>query len=155
MSHEVNEKNKKEVMDFLKNEVLATLATVTPKGKPDASCIYYVLDENNNLLFLTGKETTKCKDIENQNEVVLVLTNEHKKETLKIHAKCEIIADADLSTFVVNELAKKLNAGEKTDDILPVLQRKSTELVVIKVKPYQLLFSIFTEEGMRETAIDL
>lgn len=61
-----------EMEQFLKGTNVAVLATVGPGGQPHAAPIWYVY-ENGALTFFTGRGSQKCKNIQRDNRVTLVV----------------------------------------------------------------------------------
>lgn len=61
--------SRQEVLKFLGDSKSGTLATVTQEGKPHADTIYYTVDDNFDISFLTEIGTLKYKNIQYQNDV--------------------------------------------------------------------------------------
>lgn len=151
---------KEEILDFLNNQRLATVATVKESGLPDAASVYYVVNEDGDLFFLTRKETGKFKNIQQSGEVVVVVTDREKLETVKIQGKAvPMIGDFSIIEKVVTRLATarsgfSAEAGEfiaDLDKLLPLLKRhEEGGIVAIRVVPYKVRISRYATESLEE-----
>ena len=55
--------SQKEALKFLREHNVAMISTASETGEPQASVVYYFVDDNLNLYFATGRETRKFKNI--------------------------------------------------------------------------------------------
>jgi general stress protein 26 len=151
-----NNPTRQDILNFLQNENVANIATVNENGKPDSSTIYYFVEKNFDILFLTKKETEKYKNIQNQNEVVLIVTNPQKKVVVKIRGSAiEMKNDPNIITDMTSSLAKKLNVKDNFDTVWPILKRNSGKIVLVKIKPQEIRMSIYSEEGLNEKTVQV
>lgn len=142
--------SKQEVLEFLVQNKLGTLATVTKSGKPHADSIYYTVDDTFEISFLTETGTLKYKNIQYQNDVFFVVTNIEKKITAHIKGTASLVTDKDSLKIMMKRLAIMLNGGESFDAVLPILKRDDGNLVVVKISPEEVRFSDYGGSGLRE-----
>ena len=64
---------KRIAFDFLKSHKTAVIATTAMGEAPQASTIYYIVDNDFSIYFLTGKETRKFKNLERDNRIAFVV----------------------------------------------------------------------------------
>ena len=150
MSHPIN---KKYILSFLKANNIAILSTVNEKGLPDAAPIYFIPEDNFDILFISPIKTQKNINLAFQNEVVLTIVNENFLETLQIRGKA-YEAKIPLSPLIL-ELANKLNHKSNFSNILPVLKHTDQEKIVIKIKTYEIRMRRYSEKGFEEEKIVL
>ncbi len=145
--------NKAYIKNFLKNNRLAILSTVDEKGLPHAAPIYYISDEALNFFFVTPIETQKSINIDFQNEVVLTITDEQKKETVEVKGKSK--KDKTLLGGIIEKLAKKLNENSKFNTNLPLLSHKNQERTVVIINPYEIRMRKYYEDRLEEKTLKL
>lgn len=139
------------LLRFLKKENLATIATVNDNNKPDAATIHYVVRDNLDIFFLTKKETGKYKNIQRQNEVVLIVTNAEDLETVKIRGNAFTVkGDSAIVSEIVTTLAHSEKFIADLDKLLPIIKRNAGEMVVVKIKPYEIRMSRYHMESLQE-----
>lgn len=142
--------SKQEVLKFLGENKLGTLATVTKSGKPHADSIYYTADDNFEICFLTETGTLKYENIQHQNDVFFVVTNPEKKITAHIKGTASLVTDKDSLKIMMERVAVMLNGGDSFDTVLPILKRDDGNLVVVKISPEAIRFSDYGGNGLRE-----
>src|SRR3989344_6599451 len=96
---------------FLKNNRLASLATISLEdGSPQASLIYYIIDKNFHIYLVTAKESRKIRNILKNNKVALVIGQELESLVLQIEGKARFVEDLDKRRDLANrylEIANK------------------------------------------------
>jgi general stress protein 26 len=142
--------SRQEVLKFLGDSKSGTLATVTQEGKPHADTIYYTVDDNFDISFLTEIGTLKYKNIQYQNDVFFVVTNIEKKITAHIKGTASLVTDKDSLKIIMERIAVMLNGGESFDTVLPILKRDDGNLVVVKISPEEIRFSDYGGNGLQE-----
>lgn len=70
---EKNEAMKQEALDFLKDRVIAVVATTDKNHKPNAATILYHIDDDMNFFFMTRKQTRKYENIMANPHVAIVV----------------------------------------------------------------------------------
>ena len=146
--------NPKEIVfNFLKKNTLGGLATVTDDGKPHADAVYYTIDTNFDISFLTEMGTLKYKNVTHKNDVFFVVTEVETKTTVHVKGKASLVRDKDSLTGMMNRVANMLNGGDSFDTVLPILKRDDGNLVVIKITPEEVRFSDYGGKGLVEETI--
>lgn len=138
------------VLKFLEGNSLAVISTVTKEGKPDGSAVYYLIEKNFDIFFITKKGTAKYKNIHHLNEVVLTVTNTATNETVKIKGKAEPVNKAALNIEIMENVAGKLNRDDDFETVLPILKHDAGEILAIKITPYQITMSDYSGEEANE-----
>lgn len=138
---------------FLSGQHLGTACTVGKSGKPDGSSVYYVIDENFDIFFLTKIATEKYKNIQHLRDVVFIVTDVTKNMTAKIKGVASFIFDEQFIEALLGRLAEKLNEDENFNTTLPILKRGDSQLVVVKIEPVQIRMSLYGESTLKETEL--
>ncbi len=138
------------VLKFLEGNSLAVISTVTKEGNPDGSAVYYLIEKNFEIFFITKKGTAKYKNIHHLNEVVLTVTNTATNETVKIKGKAEPVNKAALNIEIMENVAGKLNRDDDFETVLPILKHDAGEILAIKITPYQITMSDYSGEEANE-----
>lgn len=144
---------KETALEFLRQNKLGVLATITPEGKPHADAIYYVVDDGLEVNFLTEIETSKYRNIQHLPDVFFVVTDVEKKITAHIIGKASLVTDKDSLTAMMGKVAKMLNSGESFDTVLPILKRDDGNLVVVRIKPEEIRLSDYGGNGLSEITV--
>lgn len=139
------------LLRFLKKENLATIATVNEEKKPDAATIHYIVKDNLDIFFLTKRETGKYKNIQRQNDVVLIVTNAEDLETVKIKGNAYVVTDdPNIISDIISTLAQAKNFMSDLDKLLPIIKRNAGEMTAMKIRPYEIRLSKYNRESLEE-----
>lgn len=131
--------------NFLENNRLASLATVSGFfGSPHAAIVYYIYD-NGSLYFVTEKSSKKAKNIIKNKKVALVIVQENQLETMQIEGRGEAIIDQEQNLQVVQEIYDKLRRNNARD-FWPVIQLHPKTLQAFKVEVEWFKYSHFGKE---------
>lgn len=139
------------IQAFLASHRLAILSTVNKEGFPDAAPVFFFADSNFDFFFVTPVGTQKNINLLFQNEAVLTITDEEKRETVSVRGKTS--EQKDELTRILAQLAKKLNGEEHVLLTLPLLKYPHQEKTVIRVKPDQVTMKRYTNSDMEEKSI--
>ena len=142
--------DREHTLKFLEGNSLAVISTVTKEGKPDGSAVYYLIEKNFDIFFISKKGTAEYKNIHHLNEVVLTVTNTATNETAKIKGKAEPVNKAALTIEIMENVAGKLNHDDDFETVLPILKREAGDIMAIKIKPYQITMSDYSGEDVNE-----
>lgn len=137
-------------LDFLSSHRIATLATIDKDNKPDAATIYYLVDKDFILYFLTRIESRKYYNLQLKSLVSMVVSDENTMETIQLRGTAERIEDFGEE----GEALEKLWRAGLKDPSWPgpavklYETRNSTELAAVKVKPQHMTYAKFDGEEM-------
>lgn len=145
--------NKQYILSFLKNKRLATLSTVNKEGLPNAAPIYFIVDDKFNFFFVTPIKTQKNINLEFQNNAVLTITDEEKKETVQVRGKA--FRKDELLIETLAKLADKLNHKLEFTISLPLLKHKNQSKTVIKIEPEEIRMRRYSEKKLEEKIIKI
>ncbi|MGB4965914.1 MAG: pyridoxamine 5'-phosphate oxidase family protein [Microgenomates group bacterium] len=144
--------NKTYLHQFLQQNLLGVLSTVTSDNIPDAAPIYFIPHASFEIYFITAASTQKVKNINHANDVVLTIMNKDLTETVRVCGKAEI-TDND-ATKSLGELARSLQYKENFLEALPVLKYKGQKKLVVKIVPTEIRIRQYTEYSFVEKKFD-
>ena len=132
---------KNKTRDFINDNNLVVLSTVSADGQPHASSLYVVVDDKLNLYFVTRNDTQKYRDLDNNPRVAIVSTDESSAETVQLIGEAERVANGD---EVKPQLEKLWEATtNKQSWPAPIVKLNSGDLVLVKVTPKSLKYGDF------------
>lgn len=117
--------SEKRIRDFLNMHPIGVLATVDPDGNPQATVIYFSIQDDDTILFTTKRRTKKNDDLHINDHIVLVVYESPTQTSVQVTGKAKLISDkalaqksflhmmqsAKLSSFAGTPPLSKLLAG--------------------------------------------
>lgn len=73
LSQEEQAKIKRHALEFLKSHNTMVIATASYEGEPQAATVYYVVDDQFNLYFMTSKGSKKCDNLRSNGKIAFVV----------------------------------------------------------------------------------
>ena len=134
---------------FLKDNPIGVLSTVTPDGNPHGVVIYYTIDENFVVSFITKSETRKHDNIKFNNHVALTVFEPREQATVQYLGKAEPVPDS----FDVNGIAGAILAASlKTSDagLPPVSKLEAGSYVGYRITPTQIRMAVYARPNRGE-----
>ncbi len=123
---------KKLVLDSLKNNRLAALATVSSDGLPHAATVVYAVDDDFNVYFVTRKNTSKVRNLE-QNPVVSLSIGSALPIYVQMRGRAERVTDEQERQERLDAVAA---AGAGLKDVWPpILHIGNDDYVLFKIVP--------------------
>lgn len=89
------------IYEFLMDNPVGVLATVTPDNNPHAVMVYFSLDKDFNLYFLTKTGTRKYHNLQHNNHCVLLVAEPSRKITVQVTGEAQEITDS----YTINRVA--------------------------------------------------
>lgn len=141
---------KEEILKFLQNQHIATLATVTKDNRPHAAVILYAVDQDLNLYFATHKKTEKIDNVKQNNKVSLTIWK-HKELSVQIEGEGEEVTDSQECSKILEVLAVSASK-ENSDFYPPILRIKGQDYAIYKIKPTRCRYLDFKDEHINESS---
>ena len=129
MDQEWKQKIKSGALTFLRENKVAVLSTTT-NNEPHAAAIYYIIDDEFKLYFVTDPESRKAKDIKSNSKVAIVVGAGPEIST--IQGGGEAIEDVPKTVEILNEISAKLNPNESHH--WPIMKLNHKSLVCFRVE---------------------
>jgi nitroimidazol reductase NimA-like FMN-containing flavoprotein (pyridoxamine 5'-phosphate oxidase superfamily) len=119
-------------LQFLKAHTAGVLATVQD-GKPHASAVYYVADENFNIYFLTLLSSRKFQSLKGNPSVAFVVGAQDVPQTLQIEGTATELTHDDDKQAHIAELTQALTSNPHY--YAPLTQLDQSDVVMVWIKP--------------------
>lgn len=119
LDHQEREK----IIEFLKRNPVGVLATVDEHGDPNASPIYFSVDDKFQVSFTTKRDTRKHANIERHNKVMLVSYAAIDQTSVQMSGKAEEVKDEQEALDIYNGTVQA--ASQTSDDNLPPVAKYS------------------------------
>lgn len=137
---------KYKALEFLCDNRIAVLSTISESGKPQSSLIYYVVDEKFPLFIITTKESRKVKNILHNDKVSLVISSEIPPVELQLEGTAEIVSDPMKKEQMSERYLEVSNKNPDTLNWPPVMKLPNTEgFDFIKITIDWFKYSNFSE----------
>jgi PPOX class probable F420-dependent enzyme len=118
--------------DILSSPLTATFTTIDPKGRPQSTAIWYLLDEDGQLKCSITSDRQKYKSLRgNTNCDLFIIDPENPYRTLEIHAQAELTADPGRS--MLPKFAKAYSVDEA------MLAAAGDDRYVVTLHPWRVL----------------
>lgn len=101
------------IYSFLYDSQVGVLSTVGTDGKPHATVVYFSIAPNFVCTFVTKKGTAKHKNLQNNNQAMLVVFDVNSQTTIQIMGTVEEVVDQQLAEAAYNHM---LEAARLTSD---------------------------------------
>lgn len=130
------------IYDFLKGNHIGVLATVDPNGNPHAATIYYSIDEEFNVMFMTKNETKKHDNLLHNKHAMLVVYEPTTQTTVQVTGVAKVLSSkVDTAQIFLDTL---ITARDTSDaGMPPIAKLRAGDYVAIKLKPVQIRMAMF------------
>lgn len=140
-SPELTDKQQR-ILSFLEEKPIGVLSTVDPNGNPHGVVVYFVIDGDFNVYFLTKARTRKYDNLKHHNHATLTVFDPASQTTAQITGVAEEIKD----NYQVNEIANKMvEASFKVSevDVPPITKLDAGAAAAFKLKPVQIRMAVY------------
>lgn len=130
------------IYNFLRSCPIGVLSTVTPNGEPHGAVIYFTVDKEFNVSFVTKSETHKYENIKHSNQVTLTVYEPSTQTSAQIIGKATEITD----NYEVNQVAGAIMATSmKTSEggLPPISKLSAGEFVGFKIELNQIRMAVY------------
>ena len=130
----VDPATKTKFLEFVKSKHTAVIASVSYTGKPAAATIYFSMDEQLNIYFMTKKFARKFENLQNDHNVALVIGMDNEPATVQIEGIASQITEEKEFDLLMQQLQKKFFDN---DFVAPLFQLSSdkNEIILYKITP--------------------
>ncbi len=109
--------DRSKISDFLDSHPVGVLATVDKNNHPNASAIYFSVDNNLRVTFTTKRDTHKAQNIAHNNRVVLVTYDSENQSVVQVSGMAEVITDIEEAQKIYQGTVQA--AKQTGEDIVP------------------------------------
>lgn len=131
-------KDNPDIAKFLSSQKVGVLATASlPGAKPHAASVYYTIDSELNIYFITRSQTTKFNNLQSNPHAAFVVYDVATQTTVQIQGIVKVIEDKAFFDKVFQEMTaySKQTSGTET---LPVTRIEPGEYVLFRIRPQSL-----------------
>lgn len=139
-----------EALTFLKSQSAGVLATVASDGKPHASAVFYVADDNFNLYFLTKLHSRKYEAMQAQPSVAFTIGRLDVPQTLQIEGMAVELRDDQEKGAHVPDLIETL---EKNNPHYIPVAKMDSDMVIMWIQPKWVRWGDFSAPGIGNEAV--
>ncbi len=132
-----------DAIDFLNQENIGVLATISPDGHPRARFMYYAADDQFNVYLLTYKNTRKVADLEGHYLAAFTVANELVPKSIQIEGTVADVTDEPTSDGIIKKLFERMHSNQEFG--APLTHFDSSGLRFYKLSPTWVRFGDFTE----------
>jgi uncharacterized pyridoxamine 5'-phosphate oxidase family protein len=140
------------INEFIKSHSKAVIATVDVSGQPSTSSIFYVMDKNNELHFITKSQTKKFENLKINSKSAITITDKDKPIAVNAVGLVVEITDQAMRDEIMQEVFK-LSYSE-LHDFAPIIKLHKGSFAVLKFIPKEAKMTDFTKP-MGEAKEDL
>jgi len=140
------------INEFIKAHSRAVIATVDVNGQPSTSIIFYVMDKNDELHFITKSQTKKFENLKLNNKAGVTITDTEKPIAVNAEGTVIEVVEQQLRDALMQEIFK-LSYSE-LHDYAPIIKLHKGSFSVLKFVPKTAKMTDFTKP-MGEAKEDL
>jgi len=139
-SHQLSERQQN-IYEFLKDNPVAVLSTASKQGRPHGTVIYFYINPNFEIFFITKDHTNKYQNIITNNQVMLTVFNASTQTVCLIEGSTKTVNKQSEINQTINQIVQ--NSLKTTSaDILPVSKLEG-EYITLKIHPENIKFSVY------------
>jgi general stress protein 26 len=138
----LNDKN--HIMEFLRKNPVGVLSMVDPSNLPHATVLYYAVDPEFNISFITKNETKKFDNLQHNNNAVMIVFDTLSQTTAQVYGTVSIIEDQIKAQEVfANALQSSMNTSGAVT--LPIAKLHAGSYTAFQLKPSSVKMSVFDD----------
>lgn len=123
---------------------MGILSTVTEDNKPWGSAIYFVVDEDFNIFFITRKGTFKYQNLEKNPFAALTVADDASQTTVQLAGKISKVPSKDYMDIVFTKLVAIRPKGD--DNWAPPIERvQKGDYMPLCLTPNKLQYANFAQ----------
>lgn len=143
-----------DVIDFLKSNHVAVLATASPaSAEPHAATIFYTTDLHMNLYFLTKEDTTKSKNLQANPRAAMVVFDASRLATAQITGQVFKIQNQEMmekALRLMSRFSQRVSGSATT----PLSKLDAGQYVLYQIQPQSIRLGDY-KYGQRNTIFEI
>lgn len=130
------------IFGFLRENQVGVLSTVDPNNDPHATAIYYAVEPDLTISFMTKSATKKSDNIAHNNHVMLLVYEPSSQTTVQINGQAKKIDDISRMNKIFSDI---LQAAWDTseDGVPPITRLVAGEYVAYSIEPKQVRMAVY------------
>ncbi len=134
---------KKRLLSFLQNHSVAVMASLNADRVPEVVAIYFYVDTDFALYFVTKLKTRKIKNIMRNSSVTLLIYDVSDMTSSEIRGKAEIVNDTVDFAQIIEKFENVFKLQKTLNGLPPISQIEAGDYVACKVIPHHIYFRRF------------
>lgn len=122
------------IRDFLDTHSVGVLATANKSAIPYASTIYFVVESDLSISFLTKEDTAKCRNMRENPNVALAVTDSESQSTVQVAGTVQEIKD-EARIQQLHDQVVAITVSTSSGDTPPVMKLDAGKLVAFSIQP--------------------
>jgi len=130
------------IYGFLHSNPIGVLSSVSPDGEPHGSVIYFTIDNDFQVSFVTKQDTRKYDNLKRHDHVLLTVYEPQAQTVAQVTGKAVEIKDS----FEINAVAGAILAASlKTSDggLPPISKLEAGSFVGFRINPDQIRLAVY------------
>jgi len=130
------------VAEFIKSQSKAVIATVDSESQPSTSVIFYIVDKNDEIFFVTKSHTTKFENIKSNHKAALTIVDSNKPIAVNLIGTATEITEQPNRDEIMQKVFQ-LSYSE-LHDFAPIIKLHKGSFSVFKFTPTKAKMTDFT-----------
>lgn len=133
---------KQRIHDFLSQTAIGVLSTVNPDGEPHGVVIYFNINADFGITFLTRSGTRKYDNLKHHNHLMLTVFDVVTQTTAQITGRAVEITDSyEINQVAASMLAISLKISEP--GLPPITKLEAGDYVAFTIQPVQIRMAVY------------
>ena len=135
---------------FLDEQHLGVLSTVTPNNDPHGAVIYYAIEDDFTVWFLTKTRTRKSDNLLHNNHVMLTVCEPATQAVVQVLGIAIQHPTGPAVNRVSNEIFKKM-LDEEANQLPPIVKLQAGAFTTFEIKPVQIRMAVYAQPEIGDT----
>ncbi len=144
--------SKQDIIDFITIHPLGVVATANSAGYPHAATVYFLVDTDLEIYFITKEHTLKSMNIEQNPLAAIAINDDKNQQTLQAHGQVEQIHDENLRADLYKKV-QELNADTSQSSLPPIAKLMAGDYVLYRLIPKELRLANYLNPDAGNTEI--
>jgi general stress protein 26 len=140
----VNIRHNNNAKKFLRSHPVGVLATVGHDHRPHAAAIYFTVDSQFNIKFITKSETRKAANLLQHIHAMLVVYEPESQTTVQVTGDVSKVEDTTEVNRIFTEIIYT-SLDVSNTDIPPPTRLSTGEYLAFSMKPTEIRMAVFTK----------
>jgi general stress protein 26 len=137
---------KQAVYDFLQSHPIGALATVDLENNPHVTVVYFSVNEDFSVTFVTKEDTKKHSNLQHNNNAMLVCFEAVSQTTVQIAGEVtDISEEFEAQQAIKNTLDAAIKTSE--ENLPPIMKLDAGYFVTYKLVPSHIRMAVFSMSG--------
>lgn len=135
---------KQRIYDFLRENPVGVLSTVDPNGNPHGMVIYFDIDEQLAVSFLTRSETYKYDNLKHNNHIMLTVCQLQSQTTAQIIGTAHEIKDHNVISDITNKILA-ITLKTSRANLPPTAKLQAGPYAAFRIEPVQIRMAVYAD----------